>query len=245
MIEEKYFADLFNELFDKHPTFSKPNPEQIEIFRRLTERLLEENEKYNLTAIKTPEGVIYKHIFDSLAISRLIEPQANVVDIGTGAGFPALPLAIMRPDLTITAIDSTDKKVIYVARTAELLGIKNLKAICGRAEEIALMPRYRASFDVAVARSVAELPVLTELCVPYLKIGGDFIAMKSKTAECEIRPSESALKKTGVVGSVKIETLYTDQFDENEVRCAFICKKTDETPKELPRRYALIKKKPL
>ncbi len=238
----EYFNSLIDSIFYTHPEVVKPTAEQKEKLCHLSKLLLAENKKYNLTAIRTIEGVVSKHLFDSICVSSYIKSGANVIDIGSGAGFPALPLAIMRPDLSITPLDSTEKKVEYIRSTAASLGLANVHPICTRAEELATDPAYRETFDVAIARSVAALPILSELCIPFVACGGHFLSMKSASASEEIESSLSGIKKLGG-GEIKISTLYIDQTDGE--RCLFVVKKERSTPKDLPRRYSQIKKRPL
>lgn len=242
MIDAKEFDRLIEQVFAEHKEINAPNCEQREKLRVLADFLLAENEKHNLTAIRTLEGVVKKHIFDSICIEKYIPVGAKIIDVGSGAGFPSLPLAVMRSDLSITPLDSTEKKVDHIKKAAELMGLENVTPIVGRAEELAKTTERRQSYDVAVARSVAALPVLSELCLPFVKIGGLFLSMKSASAAHEIEESKSAVKKLG--GSpIEIVTLYNDPDDGD--RCLFISKKKSQTPSDLPRRYAQIKKKSL
>lgn len=209
----------------------------------LTERMLTVNEYMNLTAITDIDEIILKHYVDSLMISKYIPTDASVIDVGCGAGFPSLPLAIARPDLTITALDSTAKRVNYISETAELLGVTNIIAIAARAEEAANVPSYREKFDIACARAVARLNVLSELCIPFVKVGGSFVAMKANAAE-ELSEAEKAIEKLGG------ELVSTDRFDlvseaNAEPRCIISVKKVSQTPKNYPRNNSQIKKKPL
>ena len=244
------------------------NADQIEKFFKLTKRLLEENEKYNLTAIRTVSGVIENHIFDSLTVADRIPEGASVLDIGSGAGFPSMPIAIMRPDLNITALDSTEKKTEYIKETAKVLDLSGISTICGRAEELTAVsiddtkrakpqkrkitdteaqkpvrPALRESYDVVIARSVASYNVLSELCVPFLKVGGTFIAMKGEKALHEAKEGENALYLLGCVQKCKIDKPYTINSETDKL--FFITTKRSKTPDKYPRKYAQIKKKPL
>ena len=205
--------------------------------------MLEVNQYMNLTAIKDPEAVILRHFADSLTIEPLIPQGAALVDIGCGAGFPSLPIAICRPDVQILSLDSTDKRIRYVRETAELLGCKNLKAVAMRAEEGG-KTALRESFDICTARAVAALPVLAELCLPYVKKGGRFLAMKARKAEEEWNAAAGAVKKLGgeLVQQHNVTLHGMGEIDE---RVIFEIGKQKNTPKELPRRYAQILKSPL
>lgn len=242
------FIDFYNcckITFAANEYLPTPTEEEARKLFDLTDRMLEVNKKMNLTAIKEHEAVILKHYADSLMISPFLAEGSTVIDIGCGAGFPTLPLAIFRPDLKITAVDSTQKRIDYVNNTAELLNLDNVNAICSRAEDLANNPAYRESFDFATARAVAALPVLTELCLPFVKIGGKFIAMKGQKGELEAAEAANAIVKCG--GEL-IKThslaLYSPN-GESEVRIINEIVKISRTPKEFPRHFSKISKKPL
>ena len=141
--------------------------------------LLEQNKLFNLTAIKTPESAALLHFADSLTLAEFIPENAKILDIGSGAGFPAIPLAIARPDISVTALDSTLKRVNFINSAAKLLGLTNITAVCHRAEDVTGKD-FRESFDIVTARAVAAYPILLELALPAVKVGGKFVAMKSK-----------------------------------------------------------------
>lgn len=217
-----------------------------ETFFALTERMLEVNEHLNLTAITEPEAVILRHYADSLTLADLIPEGATVADIGSGAGFPAIPLCIARPDLRVTAIDGTGKRVRYMQETAELLGLSNLTSLTMRAEAGAKDPALRGRFDVATARAVAGLPILSELCLPYVKVGGQFLAMKSREAEAELVTASKAIRILGG-GDVGLEerTLTSANEPEPLTRVIITVRKLNPTQAMYPRDYAQMKKKPL
>ena len=212
----------------------------------LTVRMLEVNEYLNLTAITEPASVILRHYADSLVLCDLIPQNASVADIGSGAGFPALPLAIARPDLQITAIDGTGKRVRYMQETAELLGLTNFRALTLRAEAGANDPALRGKFDVVTARAVAAMPMLSELCIPYAKVGGLFLAMKSREAEAELVAASRAIRTLGG-GDVGIETrtLVAEGEPEPLTRVILTVRKLTPTPAQYPRDFGQIKKKSL
>ncbi len=214
---------------------------------KLEKALSEANKVHNLTAIKDTKGVIVKHFIDSIMLENHIAPSASIIDVGCGAGFPSLPLAISREDLDITAIDSTAKKVDYVNRTAKLLYLQNLRAASCRAEELAFEDEFREAFDIATARAVAALPVLAELCLPFVKVGGYFIAMKAQNADAELEAAVSAIEKCGGAIEEKIDReLYSHlSCEEYEKRSLIIIKKVKNTPQIYPRIYSKIIKKPL
>ena len=220
-------------------------PSVAEKLYALTVRMLETNEKFNLTAIKEPSRIILLHYVDSLLAARHIPENATVIDVGCGAGFPSLPLAICRPDLKITAMDATAKRVEYVKETAALLSLDGLSTLTGRAEELGNVPTLRERFDVATARAVAALPILSELCMPFVRTGGIFLALKGKNAEAEKREAEGAIRRLGGRVSALDETPVIGKEGETFARAAISIEKVEKTPKEYPRAYGKILKKPL
>ena len=214
----------------------------------LSEKLVETNKVMNLTAIVDEDGIILRHLVDSLLISGEIPQGATIIDVGCGGGFPTLPLAIFRQDVSITAIDSTEKKIRYVQETADELGLSNVRAISARAEELAHLPDYREQFDVATARAVAALPVLCEITLPFVKVGGSLVAMKAKDARAELDASQRAI--TTLCGKTAAsELIFTERtlsgFGIRENRAIINIKKMSKTPAAYPRKYAQIKKLPL
>ncbi len=220
-------------------------PEAAETFYRLTERMLEVNKSLNLTAITEEKAVILRHYADSLLISEHIPEEASVIDIGCGAGFPSLPLAIMRPDLQITALDGTAKRIRYVEETAALLGLTNVTAIVGRAEEYGQKSGYREQFTVATARAVANLSVLCELCLPFVRVGGTMIAMKSRLAAEELAAAGSCISLCGGGNSLLFSRDLTESEGMCEERNLILISKTTPCPKIYPRHFSKISKKPL
>ena len=219
--------------------------EQAERLYQLTVRMLEINSYMNLTAITDEKAVILRHYVDSLIVLEQIPHSAKVLDVGCGAGFPSLPLAIFRPDLRITSLDATAKRIAYVAETAKMLELPNLTAVVGRAEEYALRSDYREQFDTVVARAVASLPVLSELCLPFVRKGGRFLAMKSRQIEEEIALSKNAIS---LCGGALTEVLRRELLSEDleiEQRAVACIEKTEETPKKYPRHFSKISKNPL
>ena len=211
----------------------------------LTERMLEVNKSMNLTAIKEEKAIILRHYVDSVTLSEYISEGARVIDVGCGAGFPALPLAIFRPDLRIVALDGTAKRIRYVAETAEFLGLSGVTAVAARAEEYALLDGYREGFDYATARAVAALPVLCELCLPYVKVGGKMIAMKSQQAEDELAASGRCIELCGGKTDRLLSCNLTSDGVEIERRNLIIIDKIQKTPKNYPRHFSKISKNPL
>ena len=219
--------------------------EQLLKLYALTVRMLEVNKSLNLTAIKDEKSVILKHYVDSLTICSYIPSNSTVIDVGCGAGFPTLPLAIFRPDLSITALDGTAKRINYVAETAKLLGLTNVTAVAKRAEDLGNDVKYREKFDIVTARAVAALPVLCELCLPLCKIGGKMIAMKSVLADDELDASKNCIEICGARTSAAIPHDLSADGVEIERRKIIILDKIKKTPNNYPRHYSKIAKKPL
>lgn len=210
----------------------------------LTNIMIEVNTSMNLTAITDEKAIILKHYVDSLTVSKYIPDKATVIDIGCGAGFPCLPLAIFRPDLTITALDSTAKRIKYIENTANKLEISNIRAIAARAEECGKKDGYRESFDVVTARAVAALPVLSELCLPFARIGGKFVSMKASQGGREAIDAKNAIKLCG--GEIKsVDKLELLSDNPPESRTIISVSKISPTPAKYPRHYSQISKKPL
>lgn len=216
-------------------------PELIEPLERFSRMLLEKNQVMNLTAITDPRDVAALHLLDSLALTGLAALEGKaVVDVGTGAGFPGIPLAIARPSARVTLLDSLGKRVDFLEESCRALGLENVTCVHGRAEEFA--GERRESFDLAVSRAVAALPALCELCLPLVKVGGEFWAMKSVDTEEEISAAKAAIKLLG--GQIRAVSDYT--IPTTEVVHRVVCvKKVSPTPRKYPRRFALIKKQPL
>ncbi len=213
-------------------------------FFTLTERLLAANAQFNLTAITDPHQIILRHYADCLAIASDIPEGARVIDVGCGAGFPSLPLAVARPDLHITALDSTAKKLRFVAECAGELGLTGLTVCNARAEEAAARPDMRELFDVATARAVARLCVLDELCLPFVRVGGLFLALKGENGAAEAAEAAKGVRILGGNAGSCTEIPITDG-GEILHHVLFRTEKVASTPEIYPRNYARICKKPL
>ena len=238
------FNSKITKVFNTNGLSSYLTMERVEKFYSLTVRMLEENEKYNLTAITDIDKIILNHYADCVAMAIKLKKGATVIDVGCGAGFPSLPLAIVRPDLKITAVDSTAKRVNYVAETARMLGLDNLCAIVMRAEDGGKNPEYREKYDYATARAVAEMRVLSELTLPFVKVGGQLVAMKGKNAEFELNSAKKAIATLGGRNTA-CESLTLKGEGETLTHPLIIIDKKERTPATFPRPFAQISKKPL
>ena len=207
----------------------------------LYRELVKTNEQMNITAITELSKVALLHFADSISCAGYIPEGARVVDIGCGGGFPCLPLAIARPDIKVLAIDSTAKKLTFVSRMAGELGL-SLETLACRAEDASRTKELRESFDLAVSRAVARMNVLSELCLPFVRVGGSFIALKGRDALAELEETQRGIK---ILGGVHRESdLFTLPFEGGE-RGIIVCEKVSPTPERYPRAYAQIKKSPL
>lgn len=243
-IEKQAFISKFTKVFKDNGFGNMISLEITESFLKLTERMLEENEKYNLTAITDVDKIILNHYADCAALAKRLPKNASIADIGCGAGFPTLPVAILRPDVKILAVDSTAKRIGYVNDTAALLGLSNVTAIAMRAEDGGKNPEYREKYDVVTARAVAEMRVLCELCLPYAKVGGKFIAMKGKNAEFELQNAKKAISLLGGRNTL-VEEISLKDSAETITHPLIVIDKKEKTPANYPRPFAQISKKPL
>ncbi|MBE6771551.1 MAG: 16S rRNA (guanine(527)-N(7))-methyltransferase RsmG [Ruminococcaceae bacterium] len=216
--------------------------EQLSRFDALSDLLVEQNKTMNLTAITDPDGIATKHFADSISVLSAAEiPQgARVLDVGTGAGFPGIPLLIMRPDIDLTMIDSTAKKLKYVENTVNELGLI-ATTLHTRAEEAGQSKEYREKFDFVFSRAVAALNILCEYCLPFVKQNGLFIAMKGAKAQEEIDAAKAAIKTLG--GKIIAEKTFS--LADGGERTLVIIKKISQIPPKYPRPSAQIAKKPL
>lgn len=237
------FEKLFTEIFRKNGLKNYIRNDTVQKFEKLTEIMIRTNAVMNITALTTMEKIIPLHYADCVKIADRIPEGASVIDVGCGGGFPILPLAIVRPDLKITGLDSTDKKVRYVQSTADELGLK-INTISARAEDAAKTPQYRDSFDIAISRAVARMNLLDELCMPFVKIDGVFIAMKGAAGQEELEEAKNGIQRLGgQITCAEEYNLYTGL--EEEKRTVIEIRKVTATPKEFPRGFGAIKKKPL
>lgn len=216
--------------------------EQVNKFYKYMNLLIEWNKKINLTAITEPKDIILKHFIDSITINKYIENSVKVVDVGTGAGFPGIPLSIIRPDLQITLVDSLNKRLMFLQEIKKELELKNIDIVHARAEEFGQNKNYRETFDIATSRAVANLSTLSEYLVPLVKIKGKCVCMKASDAEEEIKQAENAVNILG--GKiVKVEKFNLPNSDIG--RTIIIINKEKNTNSKYPRKPGTPSKEPL
>lgn len=216
--------------------------EQLNQFYEYMNLLLEWNEKINLTAITDHKEIVLKHFIDSLTINKYLKENASLADVGTGAGFPGIPLKILRPDLTITLVDSLNKRINFLNDVIVKLNLKNIVTVHSRVEDFGKNKIYREKFDFVTARAVANLSVLSEYLLPICKIGGQCICMKGNNVEDELVSSKNAVSVLG--GKV----LCVDEFvlpDSDISRSVVVLDKVKNTPARFPRKAGLPAKEPL
>lgn len=217
---------------------------QKEQYERYFELLVEWNEKINLTAITEKDEVYLKHFYDSIApiLQGLIENQPiRLLDIGAGAGFPSLPMKILFPELDVTIIDSLNKRINFLHLLAEELGLSGVHFYHGRAEDFAQDKAFRAQFDIVTARAVARMQVLSELTIPYLKVGGRLLALKASNAPEELEEAKNALNLL----FSKVEDNLQYELPNGDPRYITLVKKKKETPNKYPRKAGMPNKRPL
>ena len=217
---------------------------QMEQFLQYYELLVEKNKVMNLTAITEFDEVVEKHFLDSVSLTQQLDlhQPLKVLDLGTGAGFPGIPLKIVFPELEITLMDSLNKRILFLQDVISSLQLENIEAVHGRAEEAARNKKYREGFDLCVSRAVANISTLSEYCLPFVKVGGSFISYKSSTIEDEL---EDGKKGIAILGG-KVNDVYKFTLPDSELQRSFvIIEKEKKTPKAYPRKAGTPSKEPL
>ncbi len=217
---------------------------QMEQFLQYYEMLVEKNKVMNLTAITEFDEVVEKHFLDSVSLTNQMDlhQPLKVLDLGTGAGFPGIPLKIVFPELEITLMDSLNKRVLFLQDVISSLQLQDIEAVHGRAEEAARNKKYREGFDLCVSRAVANISTLSEYCLPFVKIGGSFISYKSSTIEDEL---EDGKKGIAILGG-KVKDVYKFTLPDSELQRSFVViQKEKKTPKAYPRKAGTPSKDPL
>lgn len=220
------------------------SPTPAEALTKYGALLVEQNKVMNLTAITDPEQVAKLHMLDCAAILHAADLTGSkaLLDVGTGAGFPGMVLKVVQPDLNVTLLDSLDKRIQWLTRIAPELGVEEVRCVHGRAEEFAVQPDWREQFDVVTSRAVADLRMLSELCLPFLKVGGVFLAMKAEDCADEVNAASRAVSMLGG----RLLPAYSYTIPGTDVtRKVIRIEKVKETPAKYPRRFSKIKKQPL
>lgn len=240
MADREFLVKLFNEI---NISLSEKQVEQFIIYY---EMLVEKNKVMNLTAITEYEDVVVKHFVDSVLLNQIIDLNEvkSVIDVGTGAGFPGIPLKIVFPHLKITLLDSLNKRINFLKEVVDRLKLENVECIHGRAEDFGHNEDYRENFDLCVSRAVANLSTLSEYCVPFIKVNGMFISYKSANLDEELNNSENAIKILGCSISDNKSVILPGTSD-NTVRKFIVIKKGNKLSKKYPRKAGLPSKEPL
>lgn len=238
MIDRAFLMDKL-----KEAEFDLPQPEQLaERFDRYAELLVDWNQKINLTAITAPDDIVIKHFVDSLLLLKAYDVPhgAKMIDVGTGAGFPSVPVAMVRGDIRLTLMDSLNKRINFLTELSAELGV-SAACVHARAEEFGNKAEFREQYDVACARAVAHLRELSEYCLPFVKVGGGFVALKSVGLEQELEEAKAAID---ILGG-KVEDICRFTLPDGAERAIAVIRKIRPTPKKFPRPYGKIKKNPL
>jgi 16S rRNA (guanine(527)-N(7))-methyltransferase RsmG len=219
------------------------NDEKLCQFDRYAELLCEWNEKINLTSITEPNEIVIKHFLDSILLldGDLVGQGSALIDVGTGAGFPSIPCKIVRPDLTVTLLDSLQKRIRFLDTVVQELSLSDVESVHGRAEDMGRLLEYREQYDIATARAVAHLRELSEYCLPFVKVGGCFIALKGYEVEQELEEAKKAISLMG--GAVEAVKKY--ELPQENRRAIVVIRKKSQTPTKYPRMAAKMKKQPL
>ena len=242
-MEKKNIQKILRQGFEEYGLLDKIDPSALQNLDCFCQLLLEKNQVMNLTAIRDHEGVARLHMLDSAALLQYRDfAEKTLLDVGTGAGFPGMVLKILVPSLDVTLLDSLNKRLDWLLETCGALNLQKIRTLHARAEEQALVKGYRDSFDFAAARAVADLRLLCELCLPFVKVGGSFLAMKSAGSDPELGSAAHAIKLLG--GRMAGIHDYTIPGTEVTHRLIAI-EKLAPTLKGYPRRWAKMQKEPL
>lgn len=234
------FTKIFNNYLEKSNLIL--TGEKIEKFYNYMNLLIEWNKKINLTAIIEPKEIILKHFIDSLTILKYIKNNETIIDVGTGAGFPGIPLKIVRDDLKITLADSLNKRINFLNEVISKLDLKNIDAIHTRAEELGKNKKYREKFDIATSRAVANMSTLSEYLIPFIKVEGRCICMKSSDIDIELENAKNAIKILGC----KIESEDKFNLPNSDLgRSIIVLRKVKNTPSKFPRKAGTPAKEPI
>jgi len=223
------------------------NEEQIKKFSRYLELLVQWNQKINLTSLKTPREIIIKHFLDSISCIKIINKYIDtegisVIDVGAGAGFPGMPIKIICPSIRLSLLEARKKKIIFLEKVTEEINFQKVKILNGRAESFGKSIDYREKYDIAVSRAVAHLSVISEYCLPLVRVGGLFIAQKGRSYKQE---TEKSLKTVRVLGGELIGVENVRIPFINQERYLLVIKKIKDTPSKYPRKEGLPQKRPL
>lgn len=237
-MENNFNKETFTKKLAQHSIIlSEKQLKQFELYAKM---LVEWNEKMNLTAITQIDEIYEKHFLDSILPSFEIEFKGSLCDVGAGAGFPSIPLKIVYPDLKVTIVETLGKRVTFLKELCKALELEDVTCLHARAEEAAAT-ELRESFDMATARAVANFPMLCELCIPFVKVGGRFVAMKGSNGYEEYAEAKKAIRVLGCELKKAVDT----ELSDGSKRVNFECVKVKSTPKQYPRQFAKIKKSPL
>lgn len=243
LTDEEFIKTLIDECKNQNIELDENKAKALKIYKEL---LVEWNEKMNLTAITEDYEVIIKHFVDCLECTHLITDEKKIIDVGTGAGFPGMVLAIYYPQIDFTLLDGLNKRLIFLEEVVNKLGLKNVKIVHARAEEAARNEEYFETFDAVVSRAVANLPVLLEYTSPYIKVNGKCIVMKGDNAKEELDLAKNAMNILKLRNIDKKEYKYSYTINDKEYnRTILYIEKIGNTPNKYPRNYGQIKKKAL
>jgi len=223
------------------------NKEQIKIFSQYLELLIQWNQKINLTSLKTPQEIIIKHFLDSISCIKVFDKYIDIegisiIDVGTGAGFPGIPIKIVCPSISLSLLEARKKKTIFLEKIVEEMNFQRVEILNGRAEAFGKCPDYREKYDIALSRAVALLSTLSEYCLPLIRVGGLFVAQKGRSYKEEI---DKALKTVQLLGGELIGVENVRIPFINQERYLLVIKKIKDTPSKYPRKEGLPQKRPL